>query len=133
MPRRGAITAILVASAMACWSGSGVADDPDAGAQWEQVEPENQSPDMQSSPGNQPRQMPRELCSNVGSAVAQLVVLRDRGIPKERLMNGLAQAGANGKVQGYVTGYIDFIYDHPEMSPAQIKAHVESGCAQTHN
>jgi hypothetical protein len=29
-----------------------------------------------------------------------------------------------------VIGYIDFIYDHPEMGPEEVKAQVESGCAR---
>ncbi len=133
MPRRCVMIAMLVALAIACWSVPGVADDPDAAAQWEQVEPGNQSSGPQSSLDSQPRQVPRELCSNLGSAVSQLVALRDQGISKERLMNSMSTAGANGKVQEYLSGYIDFIYAHPEMSPEQVKDQVESVCARKPN
>jgi hypothetical protein len=131
MPRRLAFIALVAALLFGFWSASGMADDPDAGAQWEQV-PNDQAPELESprDTGNQPPQMPPGLCANLGHAVSQLAVLRDRGYSKQSLMDSAKTAGANGRVQQFLTGYIDFIYAHPDMSPDQVRAQIEGNCAK---
>jgi hypothetical protein len=130
MWRRGLMSAMLITLALTCWSASAVADDPDADAQWEQVEPGDQPADSQPPPTVQSRQASPEVCTNLGIAISQIVMLRDHGIPKDRLTNAVGMSGANAKVHQYVLGYIDFIYGHPEMTPAQIKAQFTAACAK---
>ncbi|HUY19846.1 MAG TPA: hypothetical protein VMV15_11530 [Candidatus Binataceae bacterium] len=132
MARRIAFLALVAALLFGFWSASGMAEDPDAGAQWEQV-PSDQAPAQQSPADNnhsQPQQMPPGLCANLGHAVSQLAVLRDRGYSKQHLMDSAKTADANGRVQQFLSGYIDFIYAHPDLSPDQVRAQIEGNCAK---
>jgi len=73
--------------------------------------------------------MPPEVCAGLASAVGQLAMLRDRGVPKEQLMQSAASEGASGNIQGYVRGYIDYVYDHREYNPGQIEEQVKGSCS----
>jgi len=135
MPPRIALAVILAALLIASWRAPCAADDPDASAQWERVEPAEPAPAPALAPPSravQPQPIPPELCAGIGAVVGQLAMLRDKGIQPAQLKQHVDTEGANGQVQQYVLGYINYVYDHPELSPAQIRAQVTAGCARPH-
>ncbi len=132
MPRRIAVVAIVALLSLAMLRAPAPAQDSDAGGQWERVEPGEPAPAAPEAPGGQMRQippMPPKVCAGLASAVGQLAMLRDRGVPKEQLMQSAASEGAGGNVQGYVRGYIDYVYDHREYDRGQIEEQVKGSCS----